>query len=214
MLQYITDSTAKRSVEDQIEEVLSAGCNWITIDPAGMTDDEVKVLVEHIMPQCLEKQAFLILKDRVQLAKDINVGGVLLSQGSEFPSHARMALGAAAVIGVEVHTADQIAALQGLDIDYVALYPYKAMPGCDIAPLAIEGIKDLCNYMEEKKFELPRVASGGVTYDGIAPLMDAGCNGVAMSGYLANASDIAEETAKAVALLKVYEERELAKLKS
>lgn len=206
MLQYITDNTAKRSVEDQIKDVLAAGGNWITIDPAGMTDEDVKALVEIIMPLCLEKQAFLLIKDRLQLAKDLNVGGVVLSQGSEFPSHARMALGAAAVVGVEVETADQIAALQGLDIDYVVMTPYKT--------LGLDTIKELCKYMEEKHIELPRVAAGGVTYDDIAPLMDAGCNGVAMSEALADVTDIASETEKAIALLKKYEEKEQARLNS
>ena len=88
MLQYITDASAKRSVEDQIKDVLGAGCNWITIDPEGMSDDEVKTLVEKIMPACLEKQAFLLIKDRVALAKECNVGGTVLSQDNgDTPSY-------------------------------------------------------------------------------------------------------------------------------
>lgn len=211
MLQYITDASAKRSVEEQIKDVLEAGCGWITIDPAGMTDDEVKTVVSNVMPACLEKQAFLIIKDKVELAKETNVGGVVLSQGSEFPSHARMALGAAAVIGVEVSSEDQIAALKGLDVDYVVLSPYK---GSDIATLGIDGVKKLCDYMESKELEFPRVAAGEVAYDDIASLMEAGCNGVAMSKSLADVSDIKEETQKAIKLLKVYEEREKARLDS
>lgn len=203
MLQYVTNADAKRSVEDQIKEVLGAGCNWITIDPSGMSDDEVKELVEKIMPSCLEKQAFLLIKDRTQLAKDCNVGGTVLSQDGETPSAARMALGAAAVIGVEVETTQQIDRLTGLDMDYVVM-PYSK--------LGIEGIKSLCEYMEQKDMELPRVASYGVAYADIAPLMDAGCNGVAMSEALADASDIAGETRKAIALLAEYEKKEQEKL--
>lgn len=209
MLQYITDSNSHRSVEDQIKEVLASGGNWITIDPAGMTDDRIKALVEKIMPLCLEKEAFLLIKDKVDLAKEMNIGGVVLSQGSgEFPSHARMALGAAAVVGVEVATTDQIAALQGLDVDYVVMTPYK----CDGNALGIDGIKKLCSYMEEKEMELPRVAAGGVAYEDIAPLMEAGCNGVAMSESIADASDIAGETEKAIILLKKFEKEEEASI--
>ncbi len=203
MLQYITDSSAKRSVEDQIKDVLAAGCTWITIDPAGMTDDEVKALVEKIMPACLEKQAFLILKDRVALAKEINVGGVVLSKGGDTPSSARMTLGAAAVVGVEVENTQDIDRLTGLDVDYVVM-PYKT--------LGLDGVKELCKYMEDKQSELPRVAAGGVTYDDISPLMDAGCNGVAISEALADAADIAAETEKANALLKKYEKEEMAEI--
>ena len=205
MLQYVTDANAKRSVEDQIKDVLAAGCNWITIDPSGMSDDEVKSLVEKIMPACLEKQAFLLIKDRVQLAKECNVGGTVLSQEGVTPSQARMDLGAAAVIGVEVENTQQIDRLVGLDMDYVVM-PYKT--------LGLDGVKDLCQYMQQKEMELPRVAGIGVSYDDIAPLMDAGCNGVAMSEALADAPDIADETRKALSLLKVYEEKEQARLNS
>ena len=203
MLQYVTDASAKRSVEDQIKDVLAAGCNWITIDPAGMTDDELKKLVERIMPACLEKQAFLLFKDKTDLAKATNVGGVVVSQESDTPSHARMTLGAAAVIGVEVESTQQIDRLTGLDVDYVVM-PY--------GKIGIDGVKSLCEYMEKKEMELPRVASYNVAYDDISPLMDAGCNGVAMSEALANADDIDAETKKAIALLKKYEEKEQARL--
>ncbi|MDE7346568.1 MAG: thiamine phosphate synthase [Muribaculaceae bacterium] len=204
MLQYVTDAAAKRSVEDQIKDVLDAGCNWITIDPTGMSDKDVKSLVEKIMPACLEKQAFLLIKDKTDLAKEANVGGVVLSQNSDTPSHARMALGAAAVIGVEVADTQQIDRLIGLDVDYVVM-SYK--------DLGIDGVRNLCSYMEQKEMELPRVGAGGVGYDDIAPLMDAGCNGVAMSEALADAEDIEAETSKAIKLLKVYEEKEQERLK-
>lgn len=203
MLQYVTDASARRSVEDQIKEVLAAGCNWITIDRSGLSDDEVKSLVEKIMPSCLEKQAFLLIKDSTELAKATNVGGVVLSQEGDTPSQARLALGAAAVIGVEVESTQQIDRLIGLDVDYVVM-PFKK--------IGLDGIKSLCKYMEDKEMELPRVASDGMTYDDIAPLMDAGCNGVAMSEALADAEDIAAETDKAIKLLKVYENKEKQKL--
>ena len=205
MLQYVTDASAKRSVEDQIKDVLAAGCNWITIDPAGMNDDEVRALVEKIMPACLEKQAFLLIKGKAELAKECNVGGTVVVPGDETPSQARMTLGAAAVIGVEVSSTQEIDRLVGLDMDYVVM-PYKT--------LGLDGVKALCSYMEEKEMELPRVAAEGGSYDDIAPLMDAGCNGVAMSEALADADDIAGETEKALSLLKKYEEKEQAKLNS
>lgn len=214
MLQYITDNTSRRSVEDQVKEVLKAGCGWIQLSVDGLTDDTVRAIVEKIMPECVERQAFLTFRNHVNLAKEINVGGVVVDPKEEFPSHARATLGAAAIVGVEVHGTDQIATLQGLDIDYVALCPYKPTAGYELAPLGVEGIGEICRYMESKELELPRVASGGVCYDDIAPLMDAGCNGVAISEAIANAKDIAEETARCLALLKTYEEREQSLLKS
>lgn len=208
MLQYITDNKSSRKVEDQVKEVLEAGCTWIEIDTDGITDDRVTEIVTAVMPLCIEKEAFLVLKDKVDLAKEINVGGVVLSQGSAFPSQARTQLGAAAVVGVEVSTTGQIAALTGLDVDFVMFSPYKVPAESESKPLGIDTIKELCAYMETSGSELPRVAAGGVAFEDIKPLMEAGCNGVAMSESIADAADIAEATRDANNVLKLYEKKE------
>lgn len=182
MLQYITDNHSTIPVEDQVAQVLEAGCGWIEIDTRGLSDDRIKEIVSKIMPKCLEKEAFLILRDKVELAKEINVGGVLLSlENEEFPSHARAYLGAAAVVGVEVNSKDKIASLKSLDIDYVVMTPYKKSGASEVAPLGTEGIKKLCDYMISQEIELPRVAAGEAMASDIEPLMKAGCNGVATS---------------------------------
>lgn len=213
MLQFITDNNSFLPVEDQVKKVLDAECGWIEVDTRGISDDRIKEIIGNIMPQCLEKEAFLILRDKVELAKEVNVGGVILSLGSdEFPSHARANLGAAAVIGVEVNTTDQIAALKGLDVDYVVFTPFKSAD--QSISLGVDKIKALCQFMEDNDMELSRVAAGGVAYDDIAPLMEAGCNGVAMSESLLKADDIVAETRKAIALLKKYEKEELDKIES
>lgn len=208
MLQYITDNQSPLSAEEQIKDVLEAGCGWIEIDTDGISDERVKEIAGSVMPLCIEKEAFLVVKDKVELAKEINVGGVVLSKGGEFPSHARARLGAAAVIGVEVSTTGDIAALRGLDVDFVMFAPYKTSGADEAAPLGIDTIKELCGYMESAGSELPRVAAGGVGYADIAPLMEAGCNGVAMSESLAEAPDIKAATKDAISLLKTYEKKE------
>ena len=202
MLQYITDNESRRGVVDQVREVLSAGCGWIQVTTDHLSDDQIRKIIDQIMPICQEKEAFLTFRDRVALAKEINVGGVVVSEGGEFPSHARAALGAAAIVGVEASDTDRIASLKGLDVDYVALRPFRQIPGCDTAPLGLDGIRTLCDFMEEKELEFPRVATGGVTNDDIRALMEAGCNGVAMSEAIADASDMAEATARAMALIR------------
>lgn len=209
MLQYITSNSSRRSVADQVKEVLSAGGTWIQVSTDGLSDDQIRAIVDKIMPDCLEKQSFLIFRDRVELAKELNVGGVVVSQDSGSPSQARVTLGAAAVVGVEAWLPQQIEALKSLDVDFIALRPFAPLPGCDIAPLGVEGTAALCGYMESNEILFPKVATGGVTYDDIAPLMKAGCNGVAMSESIADAPDIAEATARAISLLSQYEKKEL-----
>lgn len=182
MLQFITDNKSATPAEEQVKTVLSEGCGWIVVDTKDISDDRLKEIISSIMPLCLEKEVFLLLCDKVELAKEINVGGVVITLGSGiFPSHARATLGAAAVIGVEVNTIDQIAALKGLDVDYVVMTPYRSSDDLEQPILGIEGVKKLCDYMKSEDIELPRVSAGGVMADDVKSLIDAGCNGVATS---------------------------------
>ena len=89
MLQYITNTDCPVSVPDQVKGVLEGGCRWIQIRMKEASDDEIKSVVEIVKPLCLEKDAFLLLDDRVELAKTLDVGGVHLGKTDMLPSKAR-----------------------------------------------------------------------------------------------------------------------------
>ena len=56
--------------------------------------------------------------------------------------------------------------------------------------------------------ELVVVAIGGITYDDIEEVMEAGVDGIAVSGSLINADDMKAETSKMIELLeKIVEKR-------
>lgn len=55
--------------------------------------------------------------------------------------------------------------------------------------------------MDEKGIEIARVAVGGIGIDDILSLMECGVNGVAVSGAIANAKDMAAATSELVRLL-------------
>ncbi|MDE6097160.1 MAG: thiamine phosphate synthase, partial [Muribaculaceae bacterium] len=93
MLQFITNTDCKVPVKDQIFAVIEGGCRWVQIRMKDASDDEIKSVVNEIMPTCIEKEVFLILNDRVDLAKELNVGGVHLGREDMPPSKARMMLG-------------------------------------------------------------------------------------------------------------------------
>lgn len=207
MLQFITNTDCKVSVKDQIFAVIEGGCKWVQIRMKDASDDEIKSVVNEIMPTCIEKEVFLILNDRVELAKELNVGGVHLGREDMPPSKARMMLGPAAVIGVTANTYSDIIAVSALDIDYYGIGPFRhTTTKKNLSPvLGIDGIRKICYEMEENHIEIPRVAVGGIGYDDILPLLEAGVNGVAVSGAIANASDIAAETKRFISLLPTHE---------
>ena len=146
MLQFITNTQSPASPAEQIKGVIAGGCRWVQIRMKEASDEEIEKVVAEVKPLCLETETFLLLDDRVELAKRLDVGGVHLGKEDMLPSKARMLLGPAAVIGVTANTLDDIKAVRSLDIDYIGMGPYAStQTKKNLAPiLGLEGIRDLC----------------------------------------------------------------------
>lgn len=207
MLQYITNTECKVSVTEQIREVLAGGCRWIQIRMKEATDDEVRAVVDEVKDECLDKEAFLLLDDRVELAKTLEVTGVHLGKNDMPPSQARMQLGAAAVIGATANTGADIMAVAALDIDYFGFGPFQfTTTKKNLAPmLGFEGLRNLCAVLRDNRIDKPCVAVGGIRLDDVEALMATGVNGLAVSGAIAYAKDIAKETERFLDALKQFE---------
>ena len=196
MLQFITNTKSSTPVAEQILAVIEGGGRWIQIRMKDASDEDIKKVVDAVKPKCIETGTFLILNDRVELAKTLNVGGVHLGKEDMPVSKARMILGAAAVIGVTANTFSDVAAVSSLDIDYFGIGPYTYTETKEkLSPvLGLDGIRKICFEMEEKQVLIPHVAVGGITLDDVLPLLEAGVNGIAVSGAIANAPDIVKAT--------------------
>lgn len=203
MLQFITNTKCKTPVIDQVLAVIEGGCRWVQIRMKDASDEEISKVVEAIKPKCIETGTFLLLNDRVELAKTLNVGGVHLGKEDMPLSKARMILGAAAVIGVTANTIADVMAVSQLDIDYYGIGPFAETTTKEkLAPvLGLDGIRKICFEMEEKGVLIPHVAVGGITLDDVLPLLEAGVNGIAVSGAIAKAPDIVKETKKFIDIL-------------
>lgn len=207
MLQFITNTDCGVPVEQQIFAVIEGGCRWIQVRMKDASDEEIRKVVEAVKPKCLETESFLLLNDRVELAKELNVGGVHLGREDMPPSKARMILGPAAVIGVTANTFADVLAVSNLDIDYFGFGPYATTTTKkNLAPvLGLDGIKKLCDDMQEKEINIAHVAVGGIRLEDVKPLLEAGVNGIAVSGAIAKAPDIVEATKKFISLLPMNE---------
>lgn len=203
MLQFITNTDVSLDVVGQIKEAIAGGCRWIQIRMKEASDEEIAKVVEQIKPLCLETESFLILNDRVELAKKLDVGGVHLGKEDIPPSQARMKLGPGAVIGVTANTFDDIKAISSLDIDYIGVGPYRTTTTKrNLAPiLGLEGIRDIVKQCREVEINNPIVAVGGIRQEDVLPLMQAGVNGIAVSGAIAGAEDPKKATEEFISLL-------------
>ncbi|MDE5653805.1 MAG: thiamine phosphate synthase, partial [Muribaculaceae bacterium] len=96
------------------------------------------------------------------------------------------------------NTFEDIEAVKSLDIDYIGIGPFTdTTTKQNLAPiLGISGIAALCDRMKGAEINIPTVAVGGITLDDVKPLLEAGINGVAVSGAIAFADDMTEATRK------------------
>ncbi len=206
MLQFITNTEAGASPAEQIKGVIAGGCRWVQIRMKEASDEDIEKVVAEIKPLCIETETFLILDDRVELAKKLDVGGVHLGKNDMLPSKARMLLGPAAVIGVTANTIDDIIAVRSLDIDYIGMGPFAyTNTKKNLSPmLGAEGIRSLCSDMERLEINIGHVAVGGIRLEDVRTIMEAGANGVAVSGAIAFANDIPDATAKFLEALESF----------
>lgn len=206
MLQFITNTEAAATPAEQVKGVIAGGCRWVQIRMKDASDEEISRVVEDVKPLCLETETFLILNDRVELAKKLDVGGVHLGKTDMLPSKARLLLGPAAVIGVTANSIDDVKAVRSLDIDYIGMGPYAdTRTKKNLAPiLGLEGIRNLCTEMEQLEINISHVAVGGIGLADVVPIMEAGSNGIAVSGAIAFADDISKATSEFLSALKPF----------
>ncbi len=207
MLQYITNTDCTRPVTEQIKAVVAGGCKWIQIRMKEASDNEIRNVVGEIKRLCAQNDVLIVLDDRVELAKELELSGVHLGKEDMAPSKARMELGPSAIIGVTANTFDDIQRIRALDIDYIGMGPFtQTSTKRHLAPiLGVEGIRSLCSEMEEQQIEIARVAVGGIKLDDVDALMQAGVNGVAVSGAIAFAEDMEKETRRFLEKLSPYQ---------
>lgn len=197
MLQFITHPSERLSIPEQVRLAIEGGCRWIQLRMKDATDAEVAEMAREITPICRETGTILVIDDRVDVVMETKVHGVHLGKHDMDPAKAREFLGPHAIIGCTANTADEILALARLDIDYIGLGPFRfTQTKENLAPvLGLEGYSEIIAKVRAAGCELPIVAIGGIEPSDVPALLDAGVNGIAMSGAIINSTDPAATVA-------------------
>ena len=197
MLQFITHPSDKISIPEQVRLAIEGGCRWIQLRMKHATDEEVAAMAREIIPLCKETGTILVIDDRVDVVMETNVHGVHLGNDDMDPAKAREFLGPHAIIGCTANTAADILALARLDIDYIGLGPFRFTTTKErLSPvLGLEGYRTIIDEVRAAGCQLPIVAIGGIEPADVPALLDAGVNGIAMSGAIINSPDPAATVA-------------------
>lgn len=180
MLQFITSKSDKYSIIEEARMAIEGGCLWIQVSkslPSGVTQREI---IDELRPICEEKEVFLMVDSDVELVKDANIHGVLLTNEDMSPAEAREYLGAEAVIGVEVGNATEILALRGRDMDYVVI---------DFDNNTIDNIRQIIDEVNSQRFDINIVVRGEMEILEMLSLIQAGVDGFAVSKQIIEATD-------------------------
>ena len=186
MLQFITRKNERYSIEEQVKMVLEAGCKWIELDINDATTEEVKAIIENLIPLCKESDAILVVDDFVDIVKEMEVTGIRLCKDTKNVGDVRNVLEGGPIIGVNLNTAGDIYALKGIDVDYITMEVTESH--------GLDTIKKIVSEVRDAGINIPIVAIGKMAAENIEEVMATGVNGIAMSDAIVNAENPTEYT--------------------
>ena len=189
------------TIEEEIRQAVDGGCRWVQLRMKDATRDEIVATA---------KRAKEICADVVDIAKELQLDGVHLGKNDMHPDEAREILGGDFIIGATANTFDDVQALRHLDIDYIGLGPLRfTATKQKLSPvLGLDGYRDIIARMKDASINLPVVAIGGITIADIEDVMATGVRGIAVSGELINADNMAKHTADMISILEKTVERQ------
>ena len=144
----------------------------------GVDQHEAARLAEPLQASCAARDVAFSVNDSNALAKRLGADGVHLGQDDGEVREARDALGREAQIGVTCHASRHLAMEAGeAGADYVAFGSFFP------SATKVSEHRPELELLEwwQSRFELPCVASGGITPDNCVPLVSAGADFLAVS---------------------------------
>lgn len=205
-LQFITHYNERFSYLDSADIALRGGCKWVQLRMKGAADEEFKAVAADVRRMCTEAGARFIIDDRANLVKEIGADGVHLGRNDMPVAEARKILGDDYIIGGTANTIEDIERIYKDGGDYIGCGPFRFTTTKEkLSPvLGLDGYRSIMAEMNKRGIMLPIVAIGGIGFDDIDPLLDAGVTGIALSGSILNAAEPVEEMKRVVN--KIYRE--------
>ena len=185
-LYFLTMDDAPIGPVEQVEAACRAGIRWIQLRMKHASDEEVLEAARAAKKICSRWDCALLVNDRVSVAVEAGLYGVHLGKEDMAVSEARKLLGADRIIGGTANTIGDIREHLRQGADYIGLGPYRfTRTKKNLSPiLGLEGYQRIMEQLKMEDFPLPVIAIGGIRMDDLAPLLAAGCSGIAFSGML------------------------------
>lgn len=204
-LTVITDRALCRGpLAETVRQAVAAGADVIQLRENDLETRALLELASALKGATRGTKAKLIINHSVDVALAVGADGVHLGWRSLNPEHARRLLGPGKVIGVSVHTPEELLDAEHGGADYVHYGPIFDTPSKHgkAVPVGCAALRKL-----RPRTSLPLIAVGGIKAENAADVIASGADGVAVISAVMGAPDAQ------VAVRNLKKELEFGKLK-
>lgn len=175
-----------RPLEEVVLAAVRGGAGIVQLREKDASTREFLTLARSLVSRLQPLGVPVIINDRVDIALASGAAGVHVGQSDMPVEDARRLMGPDAIVGLSVDTREELAAAQGLDIDYAGISPVFATPTKTdtCAPWGLEGLR-----WAREHSSLTLVAIGGIHGDNAGAVIRAGAHGLAVVSELCSAPD-------------------------
>lgn len=203
-LYLVATPRADQSEEEflaRIQAALDGGVDTLQLRCKNWEAQPYIRLAEKVCALARAKEIPFFVNDRVDVAMAAKADGVHLGQSDLDPALATN-LAPTLMLGRSTHKPEQADAVQHEPLDYFAVGPVHATPTKPgRAPVGLEYVR----YVAQMNPVLPWYAIGGIDYQAIEPVLEAGAQRVAFVRAVLDAKDPAEAAAELMSILNQVE---------
>lgn len=208
---FITHRTPIYTECDEVKMVLEGGCTWIQLRMKEEMDLNTAKAIANI---CKEHPADCIfcMNDDIEAAFSCGAQAVHVGK-SDLPVSLAWELVREQLpgneifyIGATANTFEDIQQAVSEGASYIGLGPYRfTETKKKLSPiLGIEGYRTIIKQCKKAGILIPIFAIGGICLEDVAPLMETGITGIAVSGAVIHAPDPVEETRRFIHEINKY----------
>ncbi|CDR25361.1 thiamine phosphate synthase [Staphylococcus argenteus] len=185
-----SDVPSHRTIHDVLDDALKAGITLFQFREKGtnaLKGTEKVELAKELLNLCHQYQVPFIINDDVELAKEINADGIHVGQDDANVNEIAQFF-TNKIIGLSVSDLDEYSKSDLTDVDYIGVGPIYPTPSKNDAhtPVGPEMIATL----KKVNPQLPIVAIGGINTDNVAPIVEAGADGISVISAISKSENI------------------------
>jgi thiamine-phosphate pyrophosphorylase len=177
------------SVPDFVSACLDGGARLFQLRAKRASGSQLLDLADRLVALTAPVAGQVIVNDRADIARMASAAGVHVGQEDLTPAGVRHVAGAAAVVGLSTHTADQVTRGLTPEVSYLAIGPVfeTVTKATGYTAVGLDGVRMATALTHGR--HVPVVAIGGITLERAPSVLNAGARSVAVISDLLATGD-------------------------